>query len=221
MEAEASGIAQRAEGSSVERRPKGLRGVLDHPQTPAPCEVRQFHDGRRNASVVDGDQGSACGTSAGLSASIGIETQGTLFDVCEHGAGADPEDSIRRRDESERGDDHVVPLADPKGEERQFQRVGAGCREENPSDPEALCQAPFDSPAEGTVPRRRGRRGTRGPAPSRARRTTGTKAGWAPSDSPWQTASSSPYASTRRPSRRHTVCVEGGGGHRSPNQPAD
>ena len=121
----------RSDHPSVDESGQRVRGVLDHRQAVAACDVVDGLHVSRVAVQVDGhDRLHARRALDGGLYLLGVDVEGVGLDVDEHRFGELMLDDVDRRGERHRGADHGVAFADAQDGERHMKRRGGGVERE-------------------------------------------------------------------------------------------
>ncbi len=125
VEAEGSGIAQRAHASAAVARRQGVRGVLDHRQPPAARDIEDRVHVTGEAGDVDGDHRSRARGARALDV-LATEIARHGIDVGKDWSGAEVRHRLGGRRERVGRQDDVVTRLDAEHPEREVERGGAG-----------------------------------------------------------------------------------------------
>ncbi len=102
-----------------------MRGILHHPQVVPPGKVVEPVHIDRQPGEVHRQDGTGSRRDRGFHL-VQIDVAGIEADIHEHRVRADPYDDVRRRDEAQRGRDHLVALTDPAREQSHFEPRRSG-----------------------------------------------------------------------------------------------
>jgi len=143
-------VAQRAERLAAIERVHALRRVLDHHQ---PTSLRDLADAIHfagDAGVMNGDDHS-CSLGDGRLNQILVEVERVRTDVDKDGPRTGPHERARRRDERERGQNHLVAGLEIAQERGHLEGGRARRREQDAVDAQPLFQQSAAGLREATV----------------------------------------------------------------------